>query len=74
MIKRLHWFFTQLLVVAVAYNDLHVFTEKIISTLKRKTTADKDTAWVLDKDNFDHRITQDFKLTNVVDGSQKLHT
>lgn len=57
MIKRLHWFFTQLLVVAVAYTDLHVFTEKIISTLKREITTDKATAWVLDNDNFDHRIT-----------------
>ena len=79
LIKRLHWFFTQvdfiqLLVVAVACTDLHVFTEKIISGLKRETTTDKDTAWVLDKDNVDHRITQDIKLTNVVDGSQKLHT
>jgi hypothetical protein len=38
LIKRLHLFFTQvdfiqLLVAAVAYTDLHVFTQKIISTL-----------------------------------------
>jgi hypothetical protein len=78
LIKRLHWFFTQvdfiqLLVVALAYTDLHVFTE-IISTLKRETATYKDTALVLDKDSLDHRITQDVKLTNDVDGSQKLHT
>lgn len=79
MIKWLRWFFSQvdfiqLLVVAVAYTVLHVFTEKIISTLKRETTTDKDTAWVLDKDDVDHRITQDVKLTNDVDGLQKLPT
>jgi len=78
LIKRLHWFFTQidfihLLVVEIAYTDLHVFTEEIISTLKRETTTDKDTAWVPVKDNVDHRITQDVKLTNDVHGSQKLH-
>jgi hypothetical protein len=38
--------------------------------MKLETTTDKDTAWVLDKDNVDHRITQDVKVTNDVDGSQ----